>query len=119
MDLGLQGKRVVVTGAAGGLGRAFALGFAAAGATVLAADVNTVGIAETAAKTGGHAQGVDVTIAASCHDLAAAAEAMMGGVDILVNNAAIYAGLARAPMEDLDEAVWDKVMAITAPLDAT
>jgi NAD(P)-dependent dehydrogenase (short-subunit alcohol dehydrogenase family) len=36
----------------------------------------------------------------------------MGGVDILVNNAAIYAGLERAPMEDLDEAVWDKVMAV-------
>lgn len=112
VDLGLQGKRVVVTGAAGGLGRAFALGFAQAGATVLAADVNADGIAETARLTGGHAQVVDVTNVASCRDLAVAAERVMGGVDILVNNAAIYAGLARAPMEDLDEAVWDKVMAV-------
>ena len=111
-DLGLQGKRVVVTGAAGGLGRAFALGFAQAGAKVLAADVNADGIAETARLTGGQAQVVDVTNAASCRDLALAAERGMGGVDILVNNAAIYAGLARAPMEDLDEAVWDKVMAV-------
>ena len=111
-DLGLQGKRVVVTGAAGGLGRAFALGFAQAGAMVLAADVNADGIAETARLTGGQAQVVDVTNAASCRDLALAAERGMGGVDILVNNAAIYAGLARAPMEDLDEAVWDKVMAV-------
>lgn len=111
-DLGLQGKRVVVTGAAGGLGRAFALGFAQAGAKVLAADVNADGIAETARLTGGHAQAVDVTNAASCRELAVAAQRAMGGVDILVNNAAIYAGLARAPMEDLDEAVWDKVMAV-------
>ena len=81
-DLGLQGKRVVVTGAAGGLGRAFALGFAQAGAKVLAADVNADGIAETARLTGGHAQVVDVTNAASCRDLAVAVERLMGGVDI-------------------------------------
>lgn len=111
-DLGLSGKRVVITGAAGGLGRAFAEGFAAAGAIVMAADVNAAGLAETAHLTGGHAQTVDVTSAASCAALAAAAQARMGGVDILVNNAAIYAGLKRAPMEDLDEAVWDRVMAV-------
>ena len=39
-DLGLAGKRVIVTGAAGGLGRAFALAFAKAGCTVLAGDVS-------------------------------------------------------------------------------
>lgn len=111
-DLGLSGKRVVITGAAGGLGRAFAEGFAAAGAIVMAADVNAAGLAETAHLTGGHAQTVDVTSAASCTALAAAAQARMGGVDILINNAAIYAGLERAPMEDLDEAVWDRVMAV-------
>lgn len=111
-DLSLSGKRVVITGAAGGLGRAFAEGFAAAGAIVMAADVNAAGLAETAHLTGGHAQTVDVTSAASCTALAAAAQAKMGGVDILINNAAIYAGLERAPMEDLDEAVWDRVMAV-------
>lgn len=111
-DLGLSGKRVVITGAAGGLGRAFAEGFAAAGAIVMAADVNAAGLAETAHLTGGHAQTVDVTSATSCTALAAAAQARMGGVDILINNAAIYAGLERAPMEDLDEAVWDRVMAV-------
>ncbi|MBE0413716.1 SDR family oxidoreductase [Yoonia sp.] len=111
-DLDLTGKRVVVTGAAGGLGRAFAIGFAKAGAVVMAADVNAAGIAETAALTGGHAQQVDVTDTASCTTLAAAAHDRMGGVDILINNAAIYAGLDRAPMEALEEAVWDKVMAV-------
>jgi len=111
-DLGLMGKRVVITGAAGGLGRAFALGFAAEGAQVMAADVNAEGIAQTAQLAGGLAQVVDVTNTASCEALAMAAQKAMGGVDILINNAAIYAGLARAPMEDLDEAVWDKVMAV-------
>ncbi|WP_417268689.1 SDR family oxidoreductase [Celeribacter baekdonensis] len=53
---------------------------------------------------------VVVTDASSCAALADAAVAQMGGVDILINNAAIYAGLERAPMEALDEAVWDKVM---------
>jgi NAD(P)-dependent dehydrogenase (short-subunit alcohol dehydrogenase family) len=111
-DLGLTGKRVVITGAAGGLGRAFAQGFAQAGAVVMAADLNAEGIAETARLTRGHAQVVDVTNATSCAALAKAAQAAMGGVDVLVNNAAIYAGLDRAPMEDLDEAVWDRVMAV-------
>lgn len=111
-DLDLNDKRVVVTGAAGGLGRAFAEGFAKAGATVMAADLNAEGIAETARLTGCFAQVVDVTDSASCTELAEAALGRMGGLDILVNNAAIYAGLKRAPMEDLDEAVWDKVMAV-------
>lgn len=116
-DLGLKGKRVVVTGAAGGLGRAFAEGFARAGATVLVADINAAGCAETVAlvaAAGGvaHAASVDVTNAASCTALAETAEKLLGGVDVLVNNAAIYAGLERRPLEDIDEAVWDRVMAV-------
>lgn len=116
-DLGLNGKRAVVTGAAGGLGRAFAEGFAGAGATVLVADINAAGCAETVAlieAAGGvaHAASVDVTNAASCAALAETAEKLLGGVDVLVNNAAIYAGLERRALEDIDEAVWDKVMAV-------
>ncbi|MYM57549.1 SDR family NAD(P)-dependent oxidoreductase [Thalassovita mangrovi] len=116
-DLGLQGKRVVVTGAAGGLGRGFALGFAEAGARVIVADINPDGIAETAQMirdAGGVAEPVtvDVTSAASCTALAEAAAGAFGGIDILVNNAAIYAGLERRSFEDIDEAVFDKVMAV-------
>jgi NAD(P)-dependent dehydrogenase (short-subunit alcohol dehydrogenase family) len=111
-DLGLNGKRVVVTGAGGGLGRAFALAFADAGAVVLAADINQRGAAETAEMTGGHAAAVDVTAAESCRALAETARARMGGVDALVNNAALYGGLERRPFAEIDEAVWDKVMAV-------
>ncbi|MGO4837495.1 SDR family NAD(P)-dependent oxidoreductase, partial [Rhizobiaceae sp. 2RAB30] len=47
-DFGLAGKRVVVTGAAGGLGRSFAKAFAGAGAMVIAADIDQGGVEETA-----------------------------------------------------------------------
>ncbi|PHP67927.1 dehydrogenase [Zhengella mangrovi] len=115
--LGLQGKRIIVTGAAGGLGRAFAVAFGEAGARVLAADINADGIAETADLVGeaggqGHCATVDVTSAQSCRALAEAAASDMGGVDVLVNNAALYAGLERRPFMDIDEDVWDRVMAV-------
>lgn len=116
-QLGLNGKRVLVTGAAGGLGRAFAQGFATAGAQVIAADLNAEGALETARAirdSGGqaHSSGVDVTAAQSCSELAAFAHDRLGGLDVLVNNAAIYAGLERKPFAEIDEAVWDKVMAV-------
>lgn len=114
-DLGLAGKRVIVTGAAGGLGRAFALAFAAAGARVLAGDVADLG--ETLALIGaaggeGHGAALDVTDPASCHAFAGIAQDRLGGLDVLVNNAALYGGLQRAPFEEIDEAVWDRVMAV-------
>jgi Dehydrogenases with different specificities (related to short-chain alcohol dehydrogenases) len=116
-DLDLKGKRAVITGAAGGLGRAFAEGFAKAGAEVLVADINAGGCAETVAlieAVGGkaYAATVDVTDSESCLALARTADEVFGGADILVNNAAIYAGLERRALEEIDEAVWDKVMAV-------
>ena len=115
--LNLTGNRVIVTGAAGGLGRAFAMAFAREGAQVLAADINAAGASETAAlicAAGGtaHAAAVDVTSRASTESLAALAAQSMGGIDTLINNAAIYAGLERKSFDQIDEAVWDRVMAV-------
>jgi NAD(P)-dependent dehydrogenase (short-subunit alcohol dehydrogenase family) len=114
-DLGLAGKRVIVTGAAGGLGRAFALAFAGAGAQVLVGDIGdvseTVALIAAAGGTGFGAV-LDVTSADSCKAVAAEAQARMGGLDVLVNNAALYGVLQRANFEDIDEAVWDRVMAV-------
>jgi NAD(P)-dependent dehydrogenase (short-subunit alcohol dehydrogenase family) len=114
-DLGLTGKRVIVTGAAGGLGRAFALAFAQAGCKVIAGDVSdtaeTVALITAAGGIGFGAM-LDVTNAESCRAVAEQAQAQMGGLDVLVNNAALYGGLQRANFEEIDEAVWDRVMAV-------
>jgi NAD(P)-dependent dehydrogenase (short-subunit alcohol dehydrogenase family) len=111
-DLGLAGKRVIVTGAAGGLGRAFALAFAKAGCRVIAGDVSDV--SETVALLGaaGFGATLDVTSADSCRAVAEQARAQLGGLDVLVNNAALYGGLQRADFEEIDEEVWDRVMAV-------
>lgn len=111
----LTDKVVVITGAAGGLGREFALGFAAEGAKIVAADVAEAGVAETASMinaVGGEAIGVrvDVTDKASTDALAEAAIAKFGRIDVLVNNAAIYATLKRASFTDIEPEEWDRVM---------
>lgn len=112
-DLGLEEKRVVITGAATGLGRAFALAFAKAGATVLAVDVNEAGANETVSLMGnGFSTHCDITSSQSCQALAEAALVKLGGLDILVNNAALYGTLQRKPFAEIEEDVWDKVMAV-------
>ncbi len=110
-------KVVVVTGAAGGLGRAFAEGFAAANAKVVVADLDLAGVEQTAEllrASGAEAIAirVDVTDKKSTELLARAAMEAYGGIDVLVNNAAIYAALKRAKFTEIDPIEWDKVMSV-------
>lgn len=113
----LSGKTAIVTGSAGGLGRAFALGFAKEGANLVIADMNMEGAAETVAlveAAGARAIAVKVNVAdkASCEQMAKDAVDAFGGIDVLVNNAAMYATLQRSDFWDIDPDEWDKVMAV-------
>jgi NAD(P)-dependent dehydrogenase (short-subunit alcohol dehydrogenase family) len=110
-----EGKVVIVTGAAGGLGRAFALGFAKHGADLVVADIDETGLAETVElieRNGVRAIAVkvDVTSKSSTDSLAAAALQEFGKIDVLINNAAIYATLKRSSFLDIDPSEWDRVM---------
>ncbi|MEV6140640.1 SDR family oxidoreductase [Nocardia sp. NPDC051990] len=111
-------RTVLVTGAAGGLGRAFALGFADRGYRVAVADLDADGAAETARlieKIGVDAWHgrVDVTDPHATVELASQVAGFGGGrIDVLVNNAAVYGTVTRSPLEDIDPAEWDVVMAV-------
>jgi 3-oxoacyl-[acyl-carrier protein] reductase len=108
-------KNIIITGAAGGLGQAFALNFAKRGAAIAAVDMadcsKTVALVKEA---GGECVGIsaDVTKDASVAAMCAEADATLGGIDGLVNNAAIYAGLKMAPFDQIDEKDWDRVFAV-------
>ena len=109
----LDGKVAIVTGAARGLGRAYAETLAAEGASVLACDLNDC--EETVAAitgAGGSAVSgsVDIADMASCNAMAEQAVATYGGIDVLVNNAALYGTLQGARFEQLPEEQWDAVM---------
>ncbi|WP_440712710.1 SDR family NAD(P)-dependent oxidoreductase [Gordonia sp. FQ] len=113
-----QQRTVVITGAAGGLGRAFALGFAGRGYRVAVADLDEAGTAETARlveQAGAPAWSgrVDVTSEQSAAELAeAVADFGDGRCQAVINNAAIYASLTRSPLEEISPTEWDQVMAV-------
>jgi 3-oxoacyl-[acyl-carrier protein] reductase len=106
---------VIVTGAATGIGQAFAVGCAAQGANVVVADLNaadeTVAAVEAA---GGRALAVRVDVADndSVQAMARAALERFGRIDGLVNNAAYFREVRLTPFEDLDPAQWDRIFAV-------
>ena len=109
----LENKVSIVTGAARGLGRAYAEALAGAGSSVLACDVNDCDeTVEAIVRAGGQAVSatVDITDMASCTAMADMAQQSFGQIDVLVNNAALYGGLKGARFELLEEAQWDAVM---------
>ncbi len=113
----LQDRVAIVTGAARGIGRRIAGRFADEGARVVIADIlDNEATATAAAITdrGGVALAVrtDVSNAASVTAAAHQAREAFGPVSILVNNAAIVAGLRREPFDEIPEEDWDHVMAV-------
>jgi NAD(P)-dependent dehydrogenase (short-subunit alcohol dehydrogenase family) len=108
----LRGRVVLITGAGGGLGRAFSLAFAEAGSNVVAADIDEAAAGETASLVDGLAVRVDVSDGASVSAMVDEVVERFGGVDVLVNNAALYAGLRRAPFHEIEEDEWDRTMSV-------
>jgi 3-oxoacyl-[acyl-carrier protein] reductase len=111
----LAGKVAIVTGAARGLGRAYCEAMAREGAAIVAADI--MNCEETVASViaaGGNAIAIhlDVADAQSCEAMAIQTIEAFGRIDVLINNAALYAGLKGARFEHLDEAQWDRVMQV-------
>lgn len=112
---GLEGKVAVVTGAARGLGRAYAKAFAAEGARAVALDLGDC--AETVREieqAGGQALGLacDVADMQSCRDAAQATLDKFGRIDILVNNAALYGSLKGGRFDALPEDEWEACMRV-------
>ncbi len=105
----LDGKVALVTGAAQGIGRAIAEGLAAEGARIVVADLNGAEDAATA-----FPRGVGLTVDVSSEDdvrrLTDETLASCGSIDVLVNNAGLYAQLEMRPFEQIPLEEWRRVM---------
>jgi NAD(P)-dependent dehydrogenase (short-subunit alcohol dehydrogenase family) len=112
MEPSIEGRRVLVTGGAGGLGAAIARELAADGALVVVADLRMKAAEAVAAELPrglGHAVELDVADDASVARAVRAVVDDHGGVDVLVNNAGID---ATAPFEEIPLEDWDRILAV-------
>jgi 3-oxoacyl-[acyl-carrier protein] reductase len=113
----LKNKVAIVTGGGGGIGRAYCLGLAKEGASVVVADIQEAEAKKVEGeirRDGGEAFAVAVVVA-SAEKTRAMAEAALRKyrrIDILVNNAALYSAIKKKPFSEIGEEEWDRVMAV-------
>ena len=117
MQRRFEGKVAIVTGSAGGIGAAYAQALAAEGASVVIADISAEAAGATAAQIteqGGTALAVpvDVSDPASTDAMAAQVADTYGGIDLLVNNAAIYGGMKLDLLLTVDWEYYQRFMSV-------
>jgi len=114
-DMKLKDRVAIVTGAAQGIGKAFAVGYAKEGAKVVIADIadgkETVDAVENAGSEAVFVK-TDVIKQEDCDAMAKAAVDRFGMIDILVNNAAMYANIIKKPFNEITTEEWNRVMEV-------
>ncbi len=117
---GLKDKIVIVTGGGHGIGKAYCLGFGKAKSRVVVADIDQPAAEQVAQQitkeTGSEALAVNVDVSEerSTKEMARAVLHRFGRIDVLINNAAIFATIPmnRGQIETIDPAEWDRLMAV-------
>lgn len=117
---GLQGKVVIVTGGGHGIGKAYCEGFTRSGSRVVVADIDGDAAEEVArdlgklSEAGSLSVHVDVSDEASANRMVARTIERFGQVDVLVNNASIFATIpmSRGRIEEISLEEWDRLMAV-------
>ncbi|MFC1948712.1 SDR family NAD(P)-dependent oxidoreductase [Chloroflexota bacterium] len=117
MSPALKGKVAIITGAGRGLGKAFALRYAAEGARILLPDISLERAEEAAEEIkakGGEVAAIecDISNEKSTQNMAKKVIEQYGRVDILLNNAAIYYGINITPWDQWTVEEWDRIFAV-------
>ena len=111
----LDGRVAIVTGGGRGIGATYCEALAAEGAKIVVGDIVDTGrTVNTVGRAGGEALGMhcDVTEPDQIRAMVARTIETHGKIDILVNNAALFADIRVKPFSEIDEAEWDRMMAI-------